>query len=107
MPSPSEPRRDASLPAVEPAVDLDRGVADRAAYWRVNLRVIFTLLAIWAGVSYGLSIGLVDQLNRVSLGHLPLGFWFSQQGSIYVFVGLIFVYAVLMDRIDQRYGVRE
>ncbi|MFK7897807.1 MAG: DUF4212 domain-containing protein [Myxococcota bacterium] len=76
-----------------------------AKYWRANLRVMGILLSIWFFASFGLGILLVDWLNQFSLGGFPLGFWFSQQGSIYVFVVLIFVYARWMDRIDARFGV--
>ena len=78
---------------------------DRArAYWRANRRLIAGLLLIWAVVSYGCSILFIEQLNTFKIGSLPLGFWFAQQGSIYVFVVLIFVYAFAMDRIDKKYG---
>jgi len=78
---------------------------DARRYWRANLRLIAALLAVWALVSYGFGILWVEPLNRFTLGGFPLGFWFSQQGAIYVFVLLILVYAVAMDRIDRRYGV--
>ena len=77
----------------------------RNAYWRANLRVMGILLSIWFAVSFGLGILLVEPLNHFSLGGFPLGFWFAQQGSIYVFVLLIFVYALWMDRIDARFEV--
>ncbi len=80
---------------------------DAAAYWRANTRLIAVLLLIWATVSYGCGILFVEELNRFSIGKLPLGFWFAQQGSIYVFVVLIFVYAFAMDRLDRRYAVEE
>ncbi len=76
-------------------------------YWRTNLRLQLLLLAIWAVVAYVLSILLAEVLNAVNLVDLPLGFWFAQQASIYVFVVLIFVYAVLMDRVDHEYDVHE
>lgn len=79
----------------------------RVAYWRANLTLIFILLSIWAAVSYGCGIFLIDWLNQFTIGRLPLGFWFAQQGSIYVFVVLIFVYALVMDRLDRRFGVKE
>ena len=79
--------------------------ANRDAYWRANLRVMAILLSVWFAVSYGLGILFVEPLNQFSLGGFPLGFWFSQQGSIYVFVVLVFVYAKWMDRIDARFGV--
>lgn len=74
------------------------------AYWRANRILITVLLVIWAAVSFGCSIVFVEPLNAFRIGSLPLGFWFAQQGSIYVFVVLIFVYAFAMDRIDRRYG---
>ena len=77
------------------------------AYWRANLILIGCLLTVWALVSYGASVLYIEELNRFKLGSLPLGFWFAQQGSIYVFVVLIFVYAFVMDRLDRRYHVHE
>jgi putative solute:sodium symporter small subunit len=65
------------------------------------------LLSIWFIVSYGFGILLVEPLNRIRLGGFKLGFWFAQQGAIYVFVALIFVYVVLMNRLDRRYEVDE
>lgn len=93
------------MPIVEEAADLEKSTFDSKAYWRANITLILSLLAVWAIVSYGCSILLVDWLNQFSLGNLPLGFWFAQQGSIYVFVVLIFIYALAMDRIDKKYGV--
>ncbi|MAG33974.1 MAG: hypothetical protein CL908_24100 [Deltaproteobacteria bacterium] len=78
---------------------------NRLAYWRANLRVMAILLTIWFIGSYGLGILFVEPLNRFSLGGFPLGFWFAQQGSIYVFVALVLIYARWMDRIDARFGV--
>ena len=80
---------------------------DRAGYWRANMTLIGCLLAVWATVSFGCSILFVEQLNQFSFGNLPLGFWFGQQGSIYVFVVLIFVYAIAMDKIDHKFNVKE
>ena len=85
----------------------DNNNVDRKAYWRANVRLIAVLLTIWALVSVVFGILLIDQLNTWKIGRLPLGFWFAQQGSIYVFVVLIFVYAWRMDRLDRRYGVAE
>ena len=82
------------------------GSSDRAArYWRANLRLMAVLLAIWALVSYGFGVVWVETLNAWQVGGFPLGFWFAQQGSIYVFIALIAVYVVAMDRLDRRYGV--
>lgn len=79
----------------------------RRAYWRANLRLIVACLVAWFVVSYGFGIVFVEELNRIRLGGFELGFWFAQQGSIYVFVLLIFFYAWRMNRLDRRYGVRE
>lgn len=100
-------QREESLPTVEETADLEKTRFDAAGYWRANITLILSLLAVWAIVSYGCSILLVDWLNQFSVGHLPLGFWFAQQGSIYVFVVLIFVYAFTMDRLDKKYNVDE
>ncbi len=75
------------------------------AYWSANLRLLFSLLAVWFVVSYGAGIFFVDALNTVEIGGFPLGFWFAQQGSIYVFVVLIFIYAWRMHAIERRFGV--
>jgi putative solute:sodium symporter small subunit len=77
----------------------------RGRYWRANLRLLAILLAIWFGVSFGLGILWVEQLNQIQIAGFPLGFWFAQQGSIYVFIALIWVYAYQMDRIDRDHGV--
>ncbi len=83
------------------------GTHTSRGYWRANLRLIGVLLSVWAVVSLGFGVLLVEPLNRITLGRLPLGFWFAQQGSIYVFVVLIFVYAWRMDALDRRFGVDE
>lgn len=70
-------------------------------YWRQNLRYLAILLAIWFIVSFGFGIIWVDQLNQIKFGGFKLGFWFAQQGSIYVFVVLIFTYVWLMNRLDK------
>ncbi|MCF1182765.1 DUF4212 domain-containing protein [Marichromatium gracile] len=79
----------------------------RADYWRANLRLLVVLLTIWFVVSYGFGIILVEPLNAISLGGYKLGFWFAQQGSIYTFVVLIFVYAANMNRLDKKFDVGE
>ena len=76
-------------------------------YWRDNLRLIAICLSIWFTVSFGFGILLVEQLNQFSLGGFKLGFWFAQQGSIYTFVALIFFYSWRMNKLDQKYNVRE
>lgn len=77
------------------------------AYWKRNLLYLGILLGIWFLVSYGFGILFKDALDTVSLGGFKLGFWFAQQGSIYVFVILIFVYVVLMNKLDKKYGFDE
>jgi putative solute:sodium symporter small subunit len=80
-----------------------------ADYWRRTLRYLTVLLAIWFAVSYGAGILLAEPLNRLRIPGtgFPLGFWFAQQGSIYVFVLLIFVYVALMNRLDREFDVAE
>ena len=72
-------------------------------YWRKNLKYLIILLSIWFTVSFGFGIILVDQLNTIQFFGFKLGFWFAQQGSIYVFVILIFVYIYLMNRLDKNF----
>lgn len=76
-------------------------------YWKRNLRYLAILLSIWFLVSFVCGILLVDQLNAFKLGGFPLGFWFAQQGAIYVFVILIFVYMYLMNKLDREFDVDE
>ena len=79
----------------------------RTEYWRKNLRLMAVLLTIWAVVSYGCGILFVEVLNTLRVAGFPLGFWFAQQGSIYVFVALIFVYVWRMRKLDRDYDVHE
>ena len=76
-------------------------------YWKENLKYLAILLSIWFLVSYVFGILLVEQLNTIKFGGFKLGFWFAQQGSIYVFVILIFVYIRLMNKLDKKYNVDE
>jgi putative solute:sodium symporter small subunit len=78
-----------------------------AEYWKKNLKLVATLLAIWFVVSYGFGIILVEVLNNIQIGGYKLGFWFAQQGSMYIFVALIFVYAGKMNALDKEYDVHE
>ncbi len=96
MTNPSDPRE-------------DHIVLPPGDYWRTNLTYVGVLLAVWFAISYGAGILLVEPLNRFNLPGtgFPLGFWFAQQGSIYVFVVLIFVYVYLMNRLDRQFGVDE
>lgn len=74
------------------------------AYWKENIRYLSILLSIWFMVSFGAGILLKDTLNKLTLGGFKLGFWFAQQGAIYVFVILIFIYVRLMNKLDKKYG---
>ncbi|MBP84460.1 MAG: hypothetical protein CMO61_11500 [Verrucomicrobiales bacterium] len=76
-------------------------------YWRSNLRIVGILMSIWFIVSYGCGILFVDQLNKIQFGGFRLGFWFAQQGSIYVFVILIAVYVRMMSKLDKKYGSKQ
>lgn len=82
-----------------------RPATDASGYWRANVRLVSTLLVVWAVVSLGLSIVFVEPLNAWHLGGFPLGFWFAHQGSIVTFVVLILVYAVGSDRLARKHGV--
>ncbi len=79
----------------------------RKAYWQANLRLTAILLAIWFLISYLFGIVFVEQLNAIRIGGYKLGFWFSQQGSMYGFVIIIFVYASRMKAIDRKFGVHD
>ena len=76
-------------------------------YWRKNIRYVLGLLAVWFLVSYGAGILFAEELNQFRMGGFKLGFWFAQQGSIYVFVIIIFVYVWLMNKLDKEYDVDE
>jgi len=79
----------------------------RAAYWKANLRLVGLFLVVWFVVSFLFGIIMVDQLNSISLGGYKLGFWFAQQGSIFVFVALIFFYAYRMNKLDKKFELDE
>ena len=76
-------------------------------YWRKNIKYVLILLSIWFLVSYGAGIIFKNELNNIKIKGFKLGFWFAQQGSMYVFVILIFVYVKLMNTLDKKYGVHE
>ena len=80
---------------------------DAAAYWAANVKLMLTLLVVWFVVSFGCGVILVDVLNQIQIGGYKLGFWFAQQGAIYTFVVLIFVYAKKMGQLDRKYDVHE
>lgn len=73
------------------------------SYWKSNIKLLVILLVVWFTVSFGFGILLVDQLNQIRIGGFKLGFWFAQQGSIYVFIILIFVYVFKMKKLDDTY----
>ncbi len=77
------------------------------AYWKDTLSLVRTMLIVWFLVSYGAGILFAPALNSIHLGGYPLGFWFAQQGSIYVFIILIFTYAKLMGKLDEKHDVHE
>ncbi|NRA61755.1 MAG: DUF4212 domain-containing protein [Psychrobium sp.] len=76
-------------------------------YWKENLKIMFKLLAIWFVVSFGASILFIDELNQITFMGFKLGFWFAQQGAMYVFIALIFVYVKQMNDLDKKYNVEE
>ena len=76
---------------------------NKQTYWKTNLKYLVILLSIWYTVSYGFGILLADQLNQIQMGGFKLGFWFAQQGAIFIFVILIFVYIYLMNRLDRKF----
>ncbi len=76
-------------------------------YWSATLRLLGWILAVWVLVSFGASIIFASTLNRFAIRGYPLGFWFAQQGSMYVFIALIFIYAWRMNKIDRKFDVHE
>lgn len=86
---------------------MDTHKARMKVYWRRNIRIVLSLMAIWFLVSFGFGILLVEQLNVLRLGGFKLGFWFAQQGSIFIFVILIFVYVYKMNQLDKEFNVNE
>ena len=77
------------------------------SYWKKNLTYLFSLLSLWFICSYGAGILFVEELNKIKIGGFKLGFWFAQQGSIYIFVAIIFVYVYLMNKLDKEFNVEE
>lgn len=86
---------------------MDKIEGKSKAYWRATLKLLAVMLSIWAITSLGVSVIFVEIFNKIVIGGYPLGFWFAQQGSIYVFILLIFVYIFFMGRIDKKYDVHE
>lgn len=95
------------MPMQGPPVELRRRTP--AEYWRRNLRYLAILITIWFASSFGAGVLFVEQLNAIRIPGtgFPLGFWFAQQGSIYIFMLLIFAYVVLMNRLDREFNVDE
>ena len=89
------------------ADNTSQAAGDGQGYWKANLRLIVISLIIWALVSFGFGILLRPALAGITVGGTDLGFWFAQQGSIIVFLALIFFYAWRMNRLDRQYGVDE
>ena len=81
--------------------------SSNTAYWSANVRIILISLVIWALVSFGFGILLRPMLSGIAVGGTDLGFWFAQQGSILVFLALIFLYAWRMNKLDAEHGVEE
>ncbi|MEZ8144085.1 hypothetical protein A1OO_00720 [Enterovibrio norvegicus FF-33] len=77
------------------------------AYWQKNVRLMIGLLVVWFVVSFGCGILFVDELNQFRIGGYKLGFWFAQQGSIYTFLAIIFIYAFQMRKLDREFGVED
>ncbi len=77
------------------------------AYWKENIRTILSYLVVWFVVSYGCGILFIEQLNAIPFFGFQLGFWFAQQGSIFIFCGLIVAYAISMNKLDEKYDVHE
>ena len=75
---------------------------DSSIYWKANLKIVFSLMVVWFIASFGFGIIFSDHLDEIKFGGFKLGFWFAQQGSIYVFVILVFVYVWLMKRLDKK-----
>ena len=87
--------------------DLKQDDQSRSAYWRANIKILVYLLIIWFTTSFLLGIVFVKELNQIRIGGFKLGFWFAQQGAIYVFILLIFYYVWRMNKLDKQFDVDE
>ena len=96
-----------NLTASQSKTEMGDEKQQRKLYWKTNLKYLFILLTIWFLVSYGAGIIWADALNNIRLGGFKLGFWFAQQGSIYFFVVLIYIYVILMNRLDRKFDVHD
>ena len=81
--------------------------AESNLYWKANLKLLAVLMSVWFAVSFGAGIVFRDWLDQFMLGGYPLGFWFAQQGSIYVFIALIFIYTFAMRRLERKYKLED
>ena len=88
------------------SLNSDKPAMTKEEYWRKNIICVLSLLAVWFFVSYGCAILFVEQMNKIQIGGSGFGFWMAQQGSIYVFVALIFVYVRLMNKLESEYAIR-
>ncbi|MAD66264.1 MAG: hypothetical protein CMK24_02140 [Porticoccaceae bacterium] len=86
-------------------LELETALNNQTLYWQANLKLLVKLLVVWFAVSFGCGIILVDWLDQFTIAGFKLGFWFAQQGAIYVFVALIFVYARQMKILDRQFDV--
>lgn len=86
---------------------MNENQARMSAYWKKNLKTLVVLLVVWFLVSFGCGVLFVDFLNQIKIGGYLLGFWFAQQGSIYGFIALIFIYVFRMNKLDKEFGVNE
>lgn len=86
---------------------MEKNMNNAQKYWQANIRLVIGCLLVWFFVSFGCGILFVEQLNAFRLGGYQLGFWFAQQGSIYIFVALIFFYAWRMNQLDRKFNVEE
>ena len=103
MSDPTEAQTDPVTGEAPPPAMSDAARASLARYWKSNVCIMTVLLSIWAFVGLGCGILFADSLNNYSIGGIPLGFWFAQQGSIIVFVLLILVYCILLNRLDKKH----
>jgi putative solute:sodium symporter small subunit len=85
----------------------DNNQENRKAYWKANIRLMVILLSVWFTISYLCGIVFVQELNAIRIGGYKLGFWFAQQGSMYGFVAIIFIYARLMAKLDRKFNLHE
>lgn len=80
---------------------------DPTAYWQANVKLVLSCIIVWFVVSFGFGIFIADALNSIQIGGYRLGFWFAQQGSMYIFIALIFFYSIRMNALDKKFNVEE